>query len=148
MANMFESLSMDENITPEKARKSTKQRMFWVFAIDEILCYRGSHFPASRTLCHPGLIKYSDFRFPMSALLWAEWLSCCSLWYFSFVPSVQNWQPLDTVNYSLQKNVQKDKDKKRTKGIPSINYDKISGQKGWGSDITNFSSIELNDQLI
>ena len=77
------------------------------FAINEILRYRGSPFPASRTLCHPGLIKYSDFRFPMSALLWAESLSCCSLWYFSFMP-VQNWQQLDTVNYSLWKIVQKD----------------------------------------
>ena len=27
--------------------------MFGVFAIDEILCYRGTRFPGSRTLCHP-----------------------------------------------------------------------------------------------
>ena len=84
MANIFEFLSKDGNITPEKARKSrqmqfhdktayvwmgilplkkrvnrdkcsfaTKQRMFGVFAIDEILRYRGTWFPGSRTLCHP-----------------------------------------------------------------------------------------------
>ena len=84
MANIFEFLSKDGNITPEKARKSrqmpfhdktayvwmgmlplkkrvnrdkcsfaTKQRMFGVFAIDEILRYRGTRFPGSRTLCHP-----------------------------------------------------------------------------------------------
>ena len=84
MANIFEFLSKDGNITPEKARKprqmpfhdktayvwmgilplkkrvnrdkcsfATKQRMFGVFAIDEILRYRGSQIPGSRTLCHP-----------------------------------------------------------------------------------------------
>ena len=46
MANIFEFLSKDGNITPEKARNrdkcsfTTKQRMFGVFAIDEILRYR------------------------------------------------------------------------------------------------------------
>ena len=86
MANIFEFLSKDGNITPEKARKSrqmqfhdktayvwmgilplkkrvncdqcsfaTKQRMFGVFAIDEILRYRGTWFPGSRTLCHPAV---------------------------------------------------------------------------------------------
>ena len=85
MANIFEFLSKDGNITPEKAHKSrqmqfhdktayvwmgilplkkrvnrdkcsfaTKQRMFGVFAIDEILRYRGSRIPGSPTLCHPG----------------------------------------------------------------------------------------------
>ena len=84
MANIFEFLSKDGNITPEKARKSrqmpfhdktayvwmgmlplkkrvnrdkcsfaTKQRMFGVFAIDEILRYRWTRFVGSRTLCHP-----------------------------------------------------------------------------------------------
>ena len=88
MANIFEFLSKDGNITPEKVRKSrqmqfhdktayvwmgilpfkkrvncdkcsfaTKQRMFGVFAIDEILRYRGTRFPGSRTLCHPVLIS-------------------------------------------------------------------------------------------
>ena len=31
--------------------------MFGVFAIDEILRYRGTRFPGSRTLCHPALEK-------------------------------------------------------------------------------------------
>ena len=88
MANIVEFLSKDENITPEKARKSrqmqfhdktayvwmgilplkkrvnrdrcsfaTKQRMFGVFAIDEILFYRWTPFVGSRTLCHPGTHK-------------------------------------------------------------------------------------------
>ena len=49
------------NITPEKARKSRlmqfreKTAYVWVFAIDEILRYRGTRFPGSRTLCHPAL---------------------------------------------------------------------------------------------
>ena len=90
MANIFEFLSKNGNITPEKARKSrqmqfhdktayvwmgilplkkrvnrdkcsfaTNQRMFGVFAIDEILRYRGTWFPGSRTLCHP-VIRYNS----------------------------------------------------------------------------------------
>ena len=101
MANIFEFLSKDGNITPEKARKSrqmqfhdktayvwmgilplkkrvnrdkcsfaTKQRMFGVFAIDEILRYRGTRFPGSRTLCHPVLIL---------SLFQMSWLSKSSL---------------------------------------------------------------------
>ena len=34
----------------------TKQRMFGIIAIDEIIRYRGSPFSASRTLCHPALV--------------------------------------------------------------------------------------------
>ena len=95
MANIFEFLSKDGNITPEKARKSrqmqfhnktayvwmgilplkkrinrdkcsfaTKQRMFGVFAIDEILRYRGTRFPGSRTLCHPGGNTFNFLIFP------------------------------------------------------------------------------------
>ena len=60
MANIFEFLSKDGNITPEKARKSRQMQFhdktaFGVFAIDEILRYRGTRFPGSRTLCHPAL---------------------------------------------------------------------------------------------
>ena len=46
MANIFEFLSKDGNITPEKRVNrdkcsfTTKQHMFGVFAIDEILRYR------------------------------------------------------------------------------------------------------------
>ena len=46
MANIFEFLSKDGNITPEKRVHrdefsfTTKQRIFGVFAIDDILRYR------------------------------------------------------------------------------------------------------------
>ena len=52
MTNIFELPLKDGNITPEKARElrqmqlRDKQRMFGVFAIDEIFCYQGSRFPA------------------------------------------------------------------------------------------------------
>ena len=61
MANIFEFLSKNGNITPEKRVNrdkcsfTSKQRMLGVFAIDEILRYRGNPFPASCTLCHPGV---------------------------------------------------------------------------------------------
>ena len=101
MANIFEFLSKDGNITPEKARKSrqmqfhdktayvwmgilplkkrvnrdkcsfaTKQRMFGVFAIDEILRYRGTRFPGSHTLCHPGIVQPG----PLVSIPWEEHL--------------------------------------------------------------------------
>ena len=53
---------MNGNIIPKKRVNrdkcgfATKQRMFGAFAIFEILRYRGSHFPASRTLSHPDAI--------------------------------------------------------------------------------------------
>ena len=37
----------------DKCSFATKQCMFGVFAIDEIIRYRGSPFPTSRILCHP-----------------------------------------------------------------------------------------------
>ena len=67
MANIFELPSKYGNITPEKAFKlqqmqfcdkcsfTTKQPMFGVFAVDEILRYQGSPFPASHTLCYPAV---------------------------------------------------------------------------------------------
>ena len=51
-------LLLKKRITCDKCSFATKQRIFGVFAIDEILRYRGSPFPASRTLCHPVLNIY------------------------------------------------------------------------------------------
>ena len=51
-------LLLKKRITCDKCSFATKQRIFGVFAIDEILCYRGSPFPASPTLCHPVLNIY------------------------------------------------------------------------------------------
>ena len=46
-------LPLKKRVIRDKRSFATKQRMFWVFAIDEILRYRGTRFPGSRTLCHP-----------------------------------------------------------------------------------------------
>ena len=57
MANIFELPPKGGNISPEKAHKSRQMHFrdkSGVFAINKILRYRGSHFPASHTLCHPG----------------------------------------------------------------------------------------------
>ena len=51
-------LPLKKRVNGDKCSFATKQRMFGVFAIDEILRYRGSLFPASRTLCHPVLNIY------------------------------------------------------------------------------------------
>ena len=50
-------LPLKKRVNRDKCSFATKQRMFGVFAIDEILRYRGTRFPGSRTLCHPG-VKY------------------------------------------------------------------------------------------
>ena len=46
-------LPLKKRVNCDKCSFATKQRMFGVFAIDEILRYRGNRFPGSRTLCHP-----------------------------------------------------------------------------------------------
>ena len=47
-------LPLKKRVNRDKCSFTTKQCMFGVFAIDEILRYRGTRFPGSRTLCHPG----------------------------------------------------------------------------------------------
>ena len=54
----MEILPLKNRINCDKCSFATKQRMFGVFAIDEILRYRGTRFPGSRTLCHPVLDVY------------------------------------------------------------------------------------------
>ena len=46
-------LPLKKRVNRDKCSFATKQCMFGVFAIDEILRYRGTRFPGSRTLCHP-----------------------------------------------------------------------------------------------
>ena len=131
MANIFEFLSKDGNITPEKARKSrqmpfhdktayvwmgmlplkkrvnrdkcsfaTKQRMFGVFAIDEILRYRGSRIPGSPTLCHPVCSKL-DFLFLKTCKLLTT--PCCeSLWTWQSREVVEPLCACTTVLFSLE----------------------------------------------
>ena len=69
MANIFEFLSKDGNITPEKARKSRQMQFhdktayvwgLWGLGIDEILRYRWTQFVSSRTLCHPDFDIFSQ----------------------------------------------------------------------------------------
>ena len=48
-------LPLKKRVNRDKCSFATKQRMFGVFAIDEILRYRGTWFPGSPTLCHPDL---------------------------------------------------------------------------------------------
>ena len=47
-------LDLKKHVNRNKCSFATKKRMFGVFAIDKILRYRGTRFPGSRTLCHPG----------------------------------------------------------------------------------------------
>ena len=51
-------LPLKKRVNRDKCSFATKQRMFGVFAIDEILRYRRTRFPGSRTLCHPVLNIY------------------------------------------------------------------------------------------
>ena len=57
--NLFEFLSLTENISLKKPKNcekcdfATKQSMFGVLAIVEILCYQGFPIPEYRTLSHP-----------------------------------------------------------------------------------------------
>ena len=51
-------LPLKKRVNRDKCSFATKQRMFGVFAIDEILRYRGTRFPGSCTLCHPAGFVY------------------------------------------------------------------------------------------
>ena len=51
-------LPLKKRVNRNKCSFSTKLRMFVVFAIDEILCYRWAPLAGSRTLCHPGHQTY------------------------------------------------------------------------------------------
>ena len=53
-------LPLKKCVNRDKCSFATKQRMFGVFAIDEILRYRWTRFVSSRTLCHPGA-RLSDY---------------------------------------------------------------------------------------
>ena len=53
IAHFCKILPLKKRVNRDKCSFATKQRMFGVFAIDEILRYRGTRFPGSRTLCHP-----------------------------------------------------------------------------------------------
>ena len=75
---------------------ATKQRMTGVFAIYEILCYRGSPFPASHTLCHPAMVHSEQLIYPLSSLV-AELGGVLSLFLgFSFMTL---WDILYPRNY-------------------------------------------------
>ena len=51
--DLYDNITPEKRVNCDKCSFATKQRMFGVFAIDEILRYRGTQFPGSRTLCHP-----------------------------------------------------------------------------------------------
>ena len=48
-------LPLKKRVNRNKCSFATKLRMFVVFTIDEILCYRWAPLAGSRTLCHPAL---------------------------------------------------------------------------------------------
>ena len=68
-------LPLKKRVNRDKCSFATKQRIFGVFAIDEILRYRGTQFPGSCTLCHPAacfllkINKWFHTRFP-TFLFW------------------------------------------------------------------------------
>ena len=55
-------LPLKKRVNRDKCSFATKQRMFGVFAIDEILRYRGSRIPGSPTLCHPAQYSADDIE--------------------------------------------------------------------------------------
>ena len=55
-------LPLKKRVKRDKCSFTTKQRMFGVFAIDEILRYRWTPFVGSRTLCRPGVSYNFSFN--------------------------------------------------------------------------------------
>ena len=63
-------LPLKKRVNHDKCSFATKQRMFGVFAIYEILRYRGTWFPGSRTLCHPGGPYHLLSNFSIICIVW------------------------------------------------------------------------------
>ena len=70
-------LPLKKRVNRDKCSFTTKQRMFGVFAIDEILRYRGSRIPGSPTLCHPalnwaGVVQHSMGWTEQTDIMWTK----------------------------------------------------------------------------
>ena len=76
-------LPLKKRVNRDKCSFATKQRMFGVFAIDEILRYRGSPFPASRTLCHPVLNIYCRWFWKKGFTNLELWITCSKSFVFN-----------------------------------------------------------------
>ena len=73
-------LPLKRHVNRNKCSFATKQRMFRVFAIDEILCYRGTRFPGSRTLCHPA--RYQIIKIESLTLCYCNSNNIAFLFFF------------------------------------------------------------------
>ena len=81
-------LPLKKCVNRDKCSFATKQRMFGVFAIDEILRYRGSQIPGSRTLCHPVSCKSKHLLIQF----WAKTSHfCCQPLVRSLPPLIHTW---------------------------------------------------------
>ena len=67
-------LPLKKRVNRDKCSFTTKQRMFGVFAINEILRYRWTPFVGSRTLCHPASEQGSSIRSSMYFVFQVLWL--------------------------------------------------------------------------
>ena len=76
-------LLLKKRITCDKCSFATKLRIFGVFAIDEIVRYRGSPFPASRTLCHPVLNIYCRWFWKKGFTNLELWITCSKSFVFN-----------------------------------------------------------------
>ena len=70
---MMGILLLKKRVNRNKCSFATKQCMFGVFAIDEIPRYRGSPFPASRTLCHPAWYIIIIIKGELQGSGWLSW---------------------------------------------------------------------------
>ena len=67
-------LPLKKRVNRDKCSITTKQRMFGVLAINEILRYRWTPFVGSRTLCHPASEQGSSIRSSMYFVFQVLWL--------------------------------------------------------------------------
>ena len=67
-------LPLKKRVNRDKCSFTTKQRMFGVFAIDEILRYQWTRFVGSRTLCHPVRWWFFCTEIIYSKLNWLRYL--------------------------------------------------------------------------
>ena len=100
-------LPLKKRVNRDKCNFTTKQRMFGVFAIEEILRYRWTPFVGSSTLCHP-VVRHSTrtkFLTLSDAVVWRPytWRGGMKqpphMYVLNFAPLTPNFHLKTTPNY-------------------------------------------------
>ena len=114
-------LNLKKRVNRDKCSFTTKQRMFGVFAIDEILRYRWCPLAGSRTLCHPVNNTFHHFtRLPLDT----GFTNLCSTWWWEKTKLLSEYQPVPHFERKLLRSAAAEKCQQPSvkEPVPSLGY--------------------------